>query len=298
MCACVQLAKYILANAYYRWAASTPYPFIGRSEDDALLHADFLATRYLASLPQPWTSLVLGADLRSSWYQWNRWTLLPTCGAYTLRRWELATAANWTGGGDADHAGMKDLGASHSTTDACSPVHIGPFPHIKGPLAIFSSDVVHTMITSPLFESDERLALAGWDDVMALRRKHLRPMLEQAGLSEDVYYSALLYTLFRARSLTLHALRMSEYAWWLPRHDRRREKPLAPAAVFHQLKTDRDLRSSGLLNESSRLLGKWWHTHGPAMSQSASRQRTCERIATAQRLAKMNCCERWRVCVA
>ena len=81
------LHKYKIANAFLRHAASQPFEFVGRTEDDALINVSWLGW-HLQRLKHPqstvWSAPSASTELllygvRGSWVMWDRVNMLPVC---------------------------------------------------------------------------------------------------------------------------------------------------------------------------------------------------------------------------
>ena len=237
------LGTYLLTNAFFRHVASSSEyagtKFIGRSDDDSAFNATTLLTALLsidAALLSSSSSssgsssnrhLVFG-PLRE-WYIWNYHSMMPEC-------W-------WPGPGLKLQVDRK-VSSPDATTAFCSnklarakergASLVGPYPFAKGPLAIFSRELVRDVLV-PKLGPDEAWTLSAAS--ASLRSRH-------GIIYDDIYYGALIYKALHERPLTLVDAPLSEYQKSKPKLDRRgRPKrtppalhPRGAALIYHKLK--------------------------------------------------------------
>ena len=269
--------KYLLANAFIRYAITQPHQFIGRTEDDALVDIaelgrhleriaaeqipaaadfpaanaprrrlrDFRRRRASGAAHAPSSSSLLGPMLlygiRGMWVMWDQTNLLPMC---WNARW-----IDWKGG-------------------ACDAAFVGPFLLFQGPLVVYSQPLARALTALPSFSAVEERVARNWSGIV---RQRLSTQLVGAhmgivhsGVAEDVYYSALIAHELGARvNLTIISVPMAEYPW----NQARPVKQLQEGcAVYHRLTTWQHLNVSGLVgtlvNQTSRRVGRDAERHG------------------------------------
>ena len=228
--------------------------FVVHADDDAFVSPRLLALRLRRAPPAE--DLVLGA--LDEWYMWDRASMMPTCLAYSPRRWELATrhAAGYAPDAwaarvraTADRAFRRPAGAFWNASDPeLVPRHVmqcllpglaGPFPYAKGFFVALSRGVLRRLATR--LDADdpkcggEAHALAGRGGALLDPEKlhehapgHARHPASRI-LLEDVYHACLLHADFRASNLTLVHLRTSEWG-------ATKRAPLRRADVYHKLR--------------------------------------------------------------
>ena len=289
------LQKYLVANAFLRYAATLDVHFIGRSEDDAFVNIDALAVHLRHLIPLISGPLLYG--VRGEWVMWSPTTMTPFCWAHSLRRWQLQRKR--------DAASSSD--PLHPPSDECLETYMGPAMLVKGPLVVYSRDLARTLVALPTFSHDEARATSDTDALKAKRlvaERHARPNAPRLGvvyapIAEDVYYSVLIGAAMGNRSLTFVSVPMAEYSWATPESKRLKELPAA--AVYHRLSSARQLNASGLLDAKHHRLGSWWHKRESA-SQVHERLARCEGFAKLVKHgsigASMPCCHAWRHCPA
>jgi hypothetical protein len=295
------LHNFMLATAFLRYALTTSYEFVGRTEDDALmdLHSLGLMLQPFARIP------LLAFSPRGQWVMWDHETMLSHC-------WN--TGPNCKGTGD------------------CRLSFSGPFLLLQGPLVIYSRELARTLLALPQLAHDEARIQTNWSGVVRARRaaeQADRPGapprlgIVHSGVAEDVYFSALLGASapFTSRNVTLASVPLSEYDWRVPRPTHQ----LRSAAVYHRLTNSYLLNVSGLVTSSApsqrrstgarhkavdgdapsdlsatALLGEWWQrAHKPALSTCkpmADRFRRVFRLKNDKPMAGRFCCPDWVFC--
>jgi len=277
------LQKYLIANAFLRYAVSQSHAFVGRSEDDAILDAASLAA-HLASL-QLTGPILYG--VRGEWVMWSPTTLTPVCWAATLRRWDLQRA--------------RDAKANASEPKGeCRPEHVGPVLLTKGPLVVYSRDLARSLVAWRGFSELETHVSSDWNSVLAVRlaeERRVRPQQPRLGvvyapLAEDVFYSSAIHQAAGNDSLSFVSVPMSEYAWNHPASKRLR--PLASAAVYHRIASSKFLNASGLDSGDGHLSSWWKRRKGHGRRSTPN----CRPLAAAYKrsLSDMHCCRSWQLC--
>ena len=259
------LQKYLLANLFLRAAASLGprFDFVGRSEDDALVDAAATAAHLHKLRARVAGPILYG--VKGEWAMWAPATMMPLCWAMTLRRWEVQKTRDETLARDAaarqpppprGETLTRDAAAQHppppraSNQSAtlrpageCHAANLGPSLLVKGPLVVYSAELLQAVVSARAFDSDEARVRSSWDRIKT-ERLHLellqRPTAPRLGvvhapLAEDVYYATLLGTALSNRSLTFVTVPMSEYAWNTPPSREPTLGRLPSAAVYHRL---------------------------------------------------------------
>ena len=229
------LQKYLVANAFLRWASRQPYAFVGRSEDDALVNVSRLGLHLHAvdadirQQINPAASPLLLYGIRGSWVMWSAAHMLPFC-------WGRPSAMCTT------------LGFT------------GPFLLWQGPLVVYSRTLTRALVELAAFNDDEVRVSANWSAFYhsRLALEHVlnpgqppRLGIVHSGVAEDVYYSSLLVTGFSRHNLTFIHAPMDEYPW----NDPRPRRKLRQGAVFHRLTTWLHLNASGLVRTAPTTKG-------------------------------------------
>jgi hypothetical protein len=296
------LQKYLVANLFLRLAASATasdrlFDFVGRSEDDALVDAAATAA-HLGSL----RSLVVGPILygvKGEWVMWAPTTMTPVCWGMTLRRWEVQRRRDAAALSAALAHGATNL-SQWEPSGECHTGNIGPSMLIKGPLVVYSHELLGALVSSADFGADEALVRSSWDRIRAARlaiERRLRPAAPRMGVvyapfAEDVYYAMLVHRVMGNRSLSFFSVPMAEYAWNTPPSREAKLGRLPSAAVYHRLSPSR-LNSSGLSDGVH--LRSWWRKRMRPVAAAVAR---CQSMpAAAKRAAEsLPCCANWRVC--
>lgn len=318
------LQKYLLANLFLRAAASLGprFDFVGRSEDDALVDAAATAAHLHKLRARVAGPILYG--VKGEWVMWAPATMMPLCWAMTLRRWEVQKTRDETLARDAaarqpppprGDTLTRDAAAQHppppraskqSATlrpaGECHAANLGPSLLVKGPLVVYSAELLQAVVSARAFDSDEARVRSSWDRIKT-ERLHLellqRPTAPRLGvvhapLAEDVYYATLLGTALSNRSLTFVTVPMSEYAWNTPPSREPTLGRLPSAAVYHRLTPGR-LNASGL--SDGQHLSSWWRRKQRPVDVAVAR---CQRMPAATRRAPeaLPCCAQWRMCAA
>lgn len=314
----IALEKYLLANAFLRYAASSDaYDFVGRTEDDALINVSHLGThlqRILAGTRRagPHGAGASGASssaqqplvlygVRGTWVMWDRINMLPLC-------WGRASSSCM-------HLGYD-----------------GPFLLWQGPLVVYSSALARALVSLDQFNADAARVAANWSAIISGRlsqEKLVSPNqpprlgLVYSGVAEDVYYSALLAVHLSRTNLTVVSVPLVEYRWDIKRPN----KPLRDSAVFHRLTTWAHLNASGLVERgdassksdlgsgdsddprrlegrrviTTDLLNRWWvnrRSRSPMWNCRPLAQKfgSVFRVAVGGECAR--CCCTWTICDA
>ena len=259
------LQKYLLANLFLRAAASLGprFDFVGRSEDDALVDAAATAAHLHKLRARVAGPILYG--VKGEWVMWAPATMMPLCWAMTLRRWEVQKTRDETLTRDAaarqpppprGETLTRDAAAQHpppprasnqsatlGPAGECHAANLGPSLLVKGPLVVYSAELLQAVVSARAFDSDEARVRSSWDRIKT-ERLHLellqRPTAPRLGvvhapLAEDVYYATLLGTALSNRSLTFVTVPMSEYAWNTPPSREPTLGRLPSAAVYHRL---------------------------------------------------------------
>ncbi|KOO29031.1 hypothetical protein Ctob_006380 [Chrysochromulina tobinii] len=252
------LQKYLLANLFLRAAASLGprFDFVGRSEDDALVDAAAAAAHLHSVRARVAGPILYG--VKGEWVMWAPATMMPLCWAMTLRRWEVQKRRDETLARDvaARHPPpprASNQSATLGPAGECHAANLGPSLLVKGPLVVYSAELLQALVSARAFDSDEARVRSSWDRIKTerLRLELLqRPTAPRLGvvhapLAEDVYYATLLGTALSHRSLTFVTVPMAEYAWNTPPSREPTLGRLPSAAVYHRLSPGR-LNASGL----------------------------------------------------
>ena len=137
--------KYLLANAFLRYATTTTFAFVGRSEDDALFDAAPLvaALQHLEHhpLPPPSEPKMVLYGVRGQWVMWDDLGMLPMCWSYTAN-------------------------AAVRSALRCKQRYLGPFPLWEGPLVIYSMPLARALVDLPAFTTNEARVASNRSDVV------------------------------------------------------------------------------------------------------------------------------------
>ena len=325
------LQKYLLANLFLRAAASLGprFDFVGRSEDDALVDAAAAAAHLHSVRARVAGPILYG--VKGEWVMWAPATMMPLCWAMTLRRWEVQKTRDETlrrrevqkrrdetlsrVQRTSDETLARDGAARHpppprasnqsatlGPAGECHAANLGPSLLVKGPLVVYSAELLQALVGARAFDSDEARVRSSWDRIKTerLRLELLqRPTAPRLGvvhapLAEDVYYATLLGTALSNRSLTFVTVPMAEYAWNTPPSREPTLGRLPSAAVYHRLSPGR-LNASGL--SDGQHLSSWWRRKQRPVDVAVAR---CQLMPAATRRAPeaLPCCAQWRMCAA
>ena len=154
------LGTYLLTNAFFPFALALrpTVPLLGRADDDGLFHPPTLLAELQARGLGP--NIVYGP-----YHEWSLWVpsaLAPACFGYGPARFVNAlrdvagrlAMANSSHGGDAWPSGVSRRERECLFSDA-----IGPFPYAKGPLVVYSREVLARLMALPHVLEDEAYAL-------------------------------------------------------------------------------------------------------------------------------------------
>ena len=225
--------KFFLTNAFFRFAVRLPsLEFVARTDDDALFNVTEIA-RQLSQFAHL-THVVFGPQ--EEWYMWDRRSMMPTCMAYSSRRWETA----------------KQTPGRHR--ECLFPTLEGPFPYAKGAFTAFSAATARLIVSQ--LDADEAWVRGGRNSVTLTnphfgkeygihQQFHPRNLI----LLEDVYYCYLVYRALNASVVTLVNMPMAEYV--KERVSRRKFPFSSRAFVYHKLR--RPERFEPLLSRPSYL---------------------------------------------
>lgn len=265
--------KFFLTNAFFRFAvALTPsVEFVARTDDDALFNVTEIA-RQLGRFAHL-THVVFGPQ--EEWYMWDRRSMMPTCMAYSSRRWETA----------------KHTPGRHA--ECLFPTLEGPFPYAKGAFTAFSAATARLIVSQ--LDEDEAWVRGGRNSARLTnphfgkefgvhQQHHPRNLV----LLEDVYYCYLVYRALNDSALTLVNMPMAEY---VKERVARRKFPFASRAfVYHKLR--RPERFEPLLT------GRPSYLTIDDESEAHGKAPRCELMSKRYRpTAQMtHCCQGWMYC--
>ena len=273
------VGKFLLLNAFFRYAASLPgtIRYVGRADDDALFNASAVALQ-LISLSADFTHVVYGSARQ--WYMWDSTSMSPTCFAWSPRRAQVE--------------GQRARNASGDRHNVCHKKYTGPFPFTAGPLAIWSHAVLQEVVGHPSFQRDEAFVVNRWwnENLISpadgkLYRPNERSHPRARILYEDVYYSSLIAQIWSNRSLQVIDVPMKELAY--PTVNLKlaapRNRRLRRSIIYHRLTSRSRLEGSGLLEANRSMLR--------APETLTMRCRTLQRAFAGREL---RCCRDWRYC--
>ena len=184
------LGTYLLTLAFFRHAlAHQPrIPFIGRADDDSL----FDPPTVLAELEAVGASAHVVYGPYHEWYQWMPRAMMPTCFAYSTGRFHSTintTIARCAAAAAAAAAARTPNGTAlapplltrRADRECLYAEAVGPYPYAKGPLVVYTRQVLERLLALPQASADEAYALG------ARKRMPLRTPLNGRVLNSSSY---------------------------------------------------------------------------------------------------------------
>ena len=201
------LGTYLNVNAFFRYALSLRprITFIGRADDDALFDPPTILAELRAFGP---ASLVYGPF--HEWYQWVPNTMMPTCFGYSVERYINSVFEA--------HRKHRRLTPNASLAAAIPRFQreclfteaVGPYPFAKGPLVVYSRNVLRRLMQMPRLATDEAYAI-GTRSMHPLRSP-VNGKVYEAGqllhpgrtvMFDDIYYGYLLLLAYAQEPMAL-----------------------------------------------------------------------------------------------
>lgn len=150
----VIMGKYLLLNAFFRFAAQLPIEYVARMDDDSLINATAVAAE-IFSAGRLYTRLVYGP--MNQWYMWDPVSFTPSCYSYSSRRWSVSHALRLQYTASGTPIGQMSRAVRECTDDGLS----GPFPYAGGGFTAYSATVVKELVQATL-DTDEAHAIRTW----------------------------------------------------------------------------------------------------------------------------------------
>ena len=262
---------FLLTCRFFQYALNLPdVKFIARADDDSAFNATSVAATLLRLAPLH-RHMIYGPF--GEWAMLRLESMLPTCWANSVRRWQKAMELRDSG---ATAAAAGD-GSNHGGTGS---VHVcggngtsvaGPFPFAKGPFVAYSRSVVAAF--AHRLDSDAAQALA-----------HAANTRHRWIVYDDIYAGFLTYHALGSEPVTLINAPLSEYV-------HTRERALRPAAILHQLKSPK--RWDYVLQRQKRLFTPSWKEELRCGGVQFAAALPAQHVA---RLRVTHCCRQWRFC--
>ena len=274
------VGKYLLLNAFLRYASMLHYAFVARMDDDALVNVSAVSMELSLLDPERHKHIVVG-PVMGNWYMWHQESMQPSCKAGSQRRFMVHR-----------RVARENTSLAHHL-ECAVPGLAGPFLFSGGGFTAYSQALVRELV--PMFGSDERHVLQNITldraiynpfkgrtyGVNSTSRHHPASMI----LLEDVYYSSLIHRAFGTsnRRLLLIHLKLVN---WRPAPYRNGTRHLrdsigSPAVIYHSLKSPK--RFAAIANSSLGLL-QYGEPYG---------LRCSARLLGADRAM---CCRNWTMC--
>jgi hypothetical protein len=184
------LGTYLLTLAFFRHtlALKPRIPFIGRADDDSL----FDPPTVLAELEAVGASAHVVYGPYHEWYQWMPRAMMPTCFAYSTGRFHSTintTIARCAAAAAAAAAARTPNGTAlapplltrRADRECLYAEAVGPYPYAKGPLVVYTRQVLERLLALPQASADEAYALG------ARKRMPLRTPLNGRVLNSSSY---------------------------------------------------------------------------------------------------------------
>ena len=159
------LGTYLLTLAFFRHAlAHQPrIPFIGRADDDSL----FDPPTVLAELEAVGAGAHVVYGPYHEWSQWMPRAMMPTCFAFSTGRFNStinSTIARCAAAAAAARALNSTAPAPPLLTrradrECLYAEAVGPYPYAKGPLVVYTRQVLERLLALPQTSADEAYAL-------------------------------------------------------------------------------------------------------------------------------------------
>lgn len=137
-------AKFLMLNRFFRYAISLPFRHIGRLDDDAIVNVSAIGAELRVLSGEALrrgevTAHLVYAPIKD-WYMWHRPSMLPSCNAFSSRRYESAVRKG------------HDAECTH-------PDLAGPFTYPAGAFSVYSTPLLGTLVAR--LDADEHHVLSG-----------------------------------------------------------------------------------------------------------------------------------------